>query len=210
MPRAGGAARGACRRKHRATDWRARPGMAGGTASLYARRPEPAASGGAPDEVQDRILRCLKLRTGSPPCEGQVLPDRRGRDRAGRGRGRRVRDRHRRQARLFEEGDRPFPDAGRSRVDCGGCLKANIRRARSGRVDQRALFDVGDFAPAESRGAREAVASISGCCSTSAIPRRGIAGRARSGRVGVRRAAHRPRARSHPVRCRDRQGGTCP
>ena len=44
------------------------------------------------DEVQNRILRCLRVRTGSAPCERQVLPDRRRRHRDGEKLRRRVRD----------------------------------------------------------------------------------------------------------------------
>ena len=83
-------------------------------------------AGGSPSEVQDRILWCLRVRTRSAPCERQVLPNRRRRDRARQELGRRVRDHPRRRSPLFEEGDRPLSGAGRSGVDRGPRLKTGI------------------------------------------------------------------------------------
>lgn len=82
-------------------------------------RPEPAALRERDDEVQDRILRRLRIRTRSAPCGRQVLSNRRRRGRARQELGRGVRDHARWRARLFEEGVRALPDAGRSGVDCG-------------------------------------------------------------------------------------------
>lgn len=55
--------------------------------------PERGSCAGVRDEVQDRILHRLKLRTAGAPCERQVLENRRRRGRVGQGRQRRVRDR---------------------------------------------------------------------------------------------------------------------
>ena len=82
-------------------------------------RPESAALRERDDAVQDRILRRLRIRTRSAPCERQVLSNRRRRGRARQELGRGVRDHARRRTRPFEEGVRAFPDAGRSGVDCG-------------------------------------------------------------------------------------------
>ena len=114
-----------------------------GWSEWYARRPERVGRGTigrSHGEIRNRVLWCLRVRTGSAPCEGQVLPGRWCRDRADQELGRRVRDHPRRRAGLFEEGDRSISGVEGSRVDRRTSLNMNRTRAPAGaRVPGRSI-----------------------------------------------------------------------
>ena len=139
--------------------------------------------GRSSNEVQNRILRCLRVRTRSAPCERQVLPDRRRRNRDGEGLGWCIRDHPRRRSRLLEEGDRPLSGMEGSGGDRGARLTM--------------VFSTGTGAGARAsrRVTRTAVSTFL---------------RASPSRSGVRQSWRRPRVRSCRARCRYRQDGLGP
>ena len=91
---------------------------------MYARARRRRTCGRGIDEVQNRVLRCLRVRTRSAPCERQVLEDRRRRNRDCEEFGGRVRNHFGWRTRLFEEGDRPLSAVEGSGGDCGERLRA--------------------------------------------------------------------------------------